>query len=538
MKRTILFLAISALGLASCGQPQSRNTEGLEDAKYVFDYNDQQQTMHSFGASDCWRTKYVGNWPDEKRNAIADLLFSQETDAMGNPKGIGLSMWRFNIGAGSTDAGISGGVLPEWRREECFLDKDGNWDWNKQAGAQWMLHAARERGLKYSLGFSISAPYFMTRNGMSRTSNDDAYCNIRPDQFDDFADFLTEVSNHLELDYLSPINEPQWNWISDAQEGMQATNEEVAHVCRELDRAFQTTGSKTKVVFGEVGDINYLFKDNTNRPLRDNQIEEIFSENGANSIYGLSAVAPIVSGHSYWSTWPLTDLVANRENVRAKMKEVLPENYTYWQTEYCPMEANPDNPNGGGRRDLGINTALYIARVMHYDITAANAASWQSWTAFTEWDYKDGLIYIDDGHTPSGARSYQEPMIESCKKDGHFRDSKMLWGLGNFSFFVRPGMIRLGAVIGPEGGDADDASHLMVSAYADNAAKKVVAVAVNFGAEDIALELDFRSLPAGFNTRSFKMYETSSRSDLQYKGEMEGKIVIPARSIVTLVSNN
>jgi len=61
------------------------------------------QTMHSFGASDCWSTAMVGKYfPKEKKNKIAEWLFSQAIDAQGNPKGIGLSMWRFNIGAGST----------------------------------------------------------------------------------------------------------------------------------------------------------------------------------------------------------------------------------------------------------------------------------------------------------------------------------------------------------------------------------------------------------------------------------------------------
>jgi hypothetical protein len=64
------------------------------------------QTMDGFGGSDAWRCQFVGkNWPDQKKNAIADLLFSKEIDAEGNPKGIGLSIWRFNLGAGSTEQG-------------------------------------------------------------------------------------------------------------------------------------------------------------------------------------------------------------------------------------------------------------------------------------------------------------------------------------------------------------------------------------------------------------------------------------------------
>ena len=54
----------------------------------------QYQTIDGFGASDAWRAQFVGkNWPLEKRNQIADLLFSQELDEAGNPLGIGLSIW-------------------------------------------------------------------------------------------------------------------------------------------------------------------------------------------------------------------------------------------------------------------------------------------------------------------------------------------------------------------------------------------------------------------------------------------------------------
>ena len=53
------------------------------------------QTMAGFGASDAWYAHYVGLfWPPAQREAIAQLLFNRTG-------GIGLSMWRYNIGSGS-----------------------------------------------------------------------------------------------------------------------------------------------------------------------------------------------------------------------------------------------------------------------------------------------------------------------------------------------------------------------------------------------------------------------------------------------------
>lgn len=64
------------------------------------------QMIDGFGASDAWRAQFVGkNRPIEKRNRIADLLFNQEDDEEGNPKGIGLSIWRFYLSAGTTERG-------------------------------------------------------------------------------------------------------------------------------------------------------------------------------------------------------------------------------------------------------------------------------------------------------------------------------------------------------------------------------------------------------------------------------------------------
>jgi O-glycosyl hydrolase len=85
-----------------------------------FRLTEENQTIHSFGASDCWGIKFIGkNWPVQKRNQIADLLFSKEMNSNGNPKGIGLSMWRINLGAGSYEQGSASKITSEWRREEC-----------------------------------------------------------------------------------------------------------------------------------------------------------------------------------------------------------------------------------------------------------------------------------------------------------------------------------------------------------------------------------------------------------------------------------
>ena len=70
----------------------------------------------------------------------------------------------------------------------------GNWDWSKQEGQRWFLQAARERKVPYTLGFSISAPVFMSKNGMARASEPTPYANLRPDKYVDYAHFLAGLS--------------------------------------------------------------------------------------------------------------------------------------------------------------------------------------------------------------------------------------------------------------------------------------------------------------------------------------------------------
>src|SRR5262245_41486366 len=66
----------------------------------VIDLSQQFQVIDNFVASDCWTMQRVGGWSDASKNRIADLLFSTD-------RGIGLSLWRFNIGGGINHASIN-----------------------------------------------------------------------------------------------------------------------------------------------------------------------------------------------------------------------------------------------------------------------------------------------------------------------------------------------------------------------------------------------------------------------------------------------
>ena len=83
------------------------------------------QTIEGFGASDCWTGNYVGQWKTTGKDNAAKFLFSQDLKSNGNPNGIGLSLWRINLGAGTAEQGDASTIEDVSRRAECFMNPDG-----------------------------------------------------------------------------------------------------------------------------------------------------------------------------------------------------------------------------------------------------------------------------------------------------------------------------------------------------------------------------------------------------------------------------
>ncbi len=498
------------------------------------DINTQYQEIDGFGASDAWQFQMIGAyWPLEKRNQIADLLFSRDTDQLGNPKGIGLSIWRFNIGAGSAEQGDNSYISDPWRRTECFLNADGSYDWNKQQGQQWFLSAAKGRGVKKILGFTNSPPVYYTNNGYA-FSPGGWHLNIKSDSLTRFANFLATVAEHfnskgIPIDYISPINEPQWNWTAGSsnwagQEGTPAANSDVAALARLLSQKISEKGLSTKIVLAEAGTVDYLYQ--TTDADRGNQIADFFGTTSADYIGNLANIEKLISSHSYYTVWPISDMISKRDAIHNKILST-DASLKSWSTEYCILESANDDLGDGWGRDLTMNIALYVARLIHYDLTKAYASSWQWWTALSRSDYKDGLIYVDDG-TNNGVRDASNP--DYCKNDGYIRESKLLWALGNYSRFVRPGMKRI--LVSSPDILPNQAHGLLVSGFIDQSKKEVAVVVINYvnAAKTIALKL--KNATVSFD--SINMYITSDDKSLAKVSVLNaGKIALPANSITT-----
>jgi len=526
----LLFASSLFVGCESENNDNSNSEATTTELNVNLDMN--LQTMESFGASDAWQCNFIGkNWPADKKNQIADLLFSKELDTEGNPKGIGLSLWRFNLGSGSSEQGDASDIGDEWRRTECFTTDGVSYDMTKQAGQVWFMKAAKERGAEKLLAFSNSAPVYLTQNGKAHASIKEYY-NLKEGKMPDLADFWVtsldklKTVHGLTIDYVSPFNEPQYEWDGSGQEGSPATNTNIYSFVNVLSPKLQSKGLSSQIVVGEGGSYEPLYKTIAGKENRSNQIDYFFASNSSKNIAGLSNVKKTISAHSYWQAWPLRELVNSRELAAARAQSI--GGLSLWSTEYCVLESpgTAELPGGAGPgRDLGISLALWTARIISTDISVGGVTSWQWWTAISRGDYKDGLIHVDNGSSNgAGDANY-------CKNDGFIRDSKTLWALGNFSFFVKPGMVRVQI---PSIDNAKAVNYVMVTAYKDVAAKKLVIVAVNISKSPKTYKFNLSGGALADN--KLTPYTTSETLSLKKGTAVDASnLEIPARSVVTYV---
>ncbi len=524
------FLTVCLIVLLAVLSGVSNGAESSKILDVTISPDTRYQTIDGFGASDAWRVQFVGeHWPLEKRNRMADLLFSREFDPDGNPKGIGLSLWRFYLSSGTAQQADDSGIRNPWRRGDCFLNADGSCDWSRHAGQRWFLQAAQKRGVEKFLAFTNAAPVYLSNNGKGYATKGDLRLNIKPGRLKDYARYMADVLEHfsgdgLVFDYLSPVNEPQWNWDKADQEGTPAQNEEIYKLVRHLSKALSERGLTTRIVIGEAGTIGHaampMESMSPGSDGRDDQTRFFFSEQSPFYIGDLPNVEKTMSAHSYFSVWPIEKQVEYRTTVNELLKQANPD-LGYWMSEYCILQEN-DEIGGGSGRDLTMKTALYVARIIHHDLTLTHAKSWQWWTALSQCDYKDGLIYLDDGSRGDTGKTGSH--VESLRVDGTIRDSKLLWVLGNYSRFIRPGMVRIGCSMAPQQSAKDG---VLASAYADPENKTVVYVFTNLSNQPVHIR-------AGAGKR-VKIYTTDAKNNLGLSFQSLDNLLIPERSVVTVI---
>ena len=469
------------------------------------------QVIDSFGASGAWWADPIGEaWSEPAKEHLAELLFSPT-------KGIGLSAWRFNIGAGSAWSGDR--VWDKWRAPECFKKTaDAPYDWSRHAGQQWFLRAAVRHGVPTRVAFCCSPPNWLTKNGRGQCDPNVGSTNLKTGNEAAFARFLGDVLDHfaqqgLAFTDISPLNEPQWEW-NEGQEGCRYNNDDMIRLIRALGAEVKARGLDCAVDVLDAGEWVFLLDDQDWRGWAHKAAPAAYIHANGTKGWGkyrgyigdllgdpeLRAIlGNRLSAHSYWTDEGTDRLVNLRRAIRANADRVSP-GARLQMTEYCVMQH---------KRDLGMDMALRVAKVIHSDLRWAEVSTWHWWLALSCGDYKDGLLYTD------WRENGREEVLTS----------KTFWALGNWSRYVRPGWHRVSAEPAGESG-------LMVTAYASPDGKQLALVAVNEAKEPTRLWLESDS-----PLRNLRLAVTSADQDLAELPQKGDVVEVPARSVVTILAD-
>ena len=479
------------------------------------------QVIEGFGASDCWLPNTLGQYWTNTRYEMAELLFSQTYNKEGNPRGIGLSMWRVNLGAGTAEIGEASGIgnNDEFNRAESYLT-DGKYDWTKCNGQRFFMQQAKNMGVENFVLFSNSPLVQFTKNGMGRSSGG-VNANLKEDCYDDFAEYMAEVADHFTSEgynimAISPVNEPQYSWDGDNQEGSPWQNSEVAKLVRELDKSLTSRGLSTEILVAEAGDWTYLYESGKNTG-RDNIIMDFYSANSDNYIGNLSHVNNLLCAHSYW-TYPTYD---EMNKVRRQVGNAASQKgLRLWQTEWSMLDAPPQGISYDSSTDFEI--AQGMAQIIHADLTLANVSSWSYWTAMSvanRWDHRIRFELINT--IPSSGNVYDN----NFRSEGTIEATKNLWVLGNYSLFVRPGYKRIEIT-------HSESKDFFASAYLAPDNSKVVVVVSNAN-KNSGVQLNMTA-PAG--TKAIYRYTTTQDKNLGCdQFNIKDEVFIDPSSVTTIV---
>lgn len=445
------------------------------------------QTIECFGTSGAWWSQYVGGFTKtpyddgvETREAIATLLFDKE-------KGIGLTCYRYNLGAGSAQSN-KGTFWDPHRKAQCFLNKDNEYDFTKDAKAVWFLNKAVELGVEEVVFFCNSPLDRLTDNGMAHMTEGGSKSNLSPEHYDEFATYCLDVCEHfisegIPVKFLSPINEPQWDWYN-GQEGCHYSPEEVQAVylafLDELEK--RPSLSELKLSGPESGEWKGQATAYTEAVLGNDRLREHFDT---------------IDNHSYWSG------NIDKETFKNWMKVHYPD-VKLRTSEWCEMV------NGS---DITMDSAFHLAQEIANDLRILDVVSWQNWVGVAPGGYRDGLIYIDE-------------------KSQKFNALKRLWSFGNYSRYVRPGYVRVDITT-----NTYVLNEMLPTAFIgtnDEGKQELVMVFINEKEEEQTFLLTGMS---EYDTISY--YVTSDEYDLEetVSGAFDTKkeITIPKMSVTTVI---
>lgn len=480
IKKLLATILTGTLLLPMVGIPEAN----AEVTQVKINETQEYQTLESFGGSGAWWTQYAGLWDTPylntghtAREQLATLLYDRNW-------GIGLTNYRYNIGAGSADSG-KGDYSDVNRRAQSFETEAGVYDWSKDEGAVWFMQETVRLGAEEVVLFFNSPIERLTRNGMAHMTAGGERTNIDPENYGAWAIYACDVAEHfvdmgIPVRFISPINEPQWDWTS-GQEGCHYEPEQIAAVyvafLKELEKRPKLAG--VELSGPESGEWGGKTPEYVSAILNNQTLKEHFKA---------------IDCHSYWSN------TQSKISFRNWMDVHYPD-VKIRMSEWCEMV------NG---TDVGMDSAIVLAKTVAEDLTVLNAVSWATWVEVSPGGYHDGLIHA----------------TENGSGEINIVPLKRLWAYGNYTRYIRPGFKRV------ELTGAEEFSGVAFHGE-EYGKKKLVVVLVNDSNEEKNVKLSGHD---GCYERIVS-YETSAGRDLVQTSERVANtaFVLTPMSVTTIV---
>ena len=351
-------------------------------------------------------------------------------------------------------------------------------------GQVWMAQQAKNYGVTQVYGDAWSAPGFMKTNGTE--NNGGAVCGTpgascsSGDWRQAYANYLTQyakdyASAGVPLTEIGAFNEPDY---TTSYSSMSMNPTQTADMIRFLKPTLNAAGLNPKVVCC----------DPTGWPQAQNYASGVASNSAAN------ATVDMYSSHGY-SGAPNSPLSA------AGGKHV-------WETEWSTFESLDNNWDDGSDAS-GFTWAQHIST----GLTAANLNAFLYWWGAIGGGSADneGLLQVNGNSVNTSGR---------------------LWAFANYSRFIRPGAVRIGASSGD--------NNLQVSAY-KNSNGVVVIVVLNQASSAITASYALQNTGVA-NGTTVTPYLTNGSNNTAQQGttSVSGgsfSATVPARSLVTYVLN-
>lgn len=433
---------------------------------------DRHQTFETFGTSSAWWSQTIDD--EQTAQEIARLLYDDET-------GLGLDVYRYNIGGGEAD-NPDCRIWDRTRRTESFyvFNKETGgyeYDFTRDANARRMLDLAVEYGAEEVILFCNSPHFSMTASGHASGGLTDYASNLPKENYDEFVDYVLTIADWFvaqgyPVTAISPINEPQWSWGGEwvGQEGCHYSADEAVELLELFAVTMKERNSPYKLSGPESGELSPGYYE---------YIDKFFASEILNEF------CDTYSGHSYW----LDNKLDLKTMAGEKFRNEYPDKKLE-MSEWCELPMTIDSTT--------IDSGLYMANIIIQDLNLLGAVSWQSWTAVNG----DGVMELKDGGLVMYNRYY---------------------AYKHFTQFIKEGMTRVAVM-----DSFEDLSQIASTAFKGDG--ETVLILVNNAEEAKGIRL--------FGCyESMDIYRTDSEINCEkvYSDDFIKNISLPAKSISTIV---